>query len=127
MRLRVGAGLVASRPCGSPRRVWRGVALGVGWVRRRLYQGAASFPDPTRYGVMSARLRWIRIRSCDDTGMSSSSTSDLAVVYDGAVTPAELERWESELEGLFARLRPLFYRTESKKHCLLYTSDAADE
>ena len=99
---------------------WRGVALGVGWVRRRLYRGAASFPDPTRYGVMSARLRWIRIRSCDDTAMSPSPTSALTVVYDGAVTSADLETWESELEGLFARLRPLFYRTESKKHAEQY-------
>jgi len=41
-------------------------------------------------------------------------------VYDGAVTPADLEMWESELEGLFARLRPLFYRTESKKHAQQY-------
>jgi SRSO17 transposase len=28
--------------------------------------------------------------------------------------------WGSELEGLFARLRPLFYRTESKKHAEQY-------
>ena len=41
-------------------------------------------------------------------------------MYDGAVTPADLETWESELEGLFARLRPLFYRTESKKHAQQY-------
>ena len=41
-------------------------------------------------------------------------------MYDGAVRPADLERWESELEGLFARLRPLFYRTESKKHAQQY-------
>jgi len=52
--------------------------------------------------------------------MISSPTSDLAVVYDGAVTPADLEMWESELEGLFARLRPLFYRTESRKHAEQY-------
>jgi SRSO17 transposase len=52
--------------------------------------------------------------------MISSPTSGLAVVYDGAVTPADLGMWESELEGLFARLRPLFYRTESKKHAEQY-------
>ncbi len=52
--------------------------------------------------------------------MSSSSASDLAVGYGDAVTPADLKMWESELEGLFARLRPLFYRTESKKHAQQY-------
>ena len=82
--------------------------------------GAASFPNPARYGVVSARLRYIQVRSCDDTDMSSSPTSDLAVVYDDAVTPADLETWGSELEGLFVRLRPLFYRTESKKHAEQY-------
>ena len=29
VRLRVGAGLVASRPCGSLRVAWRGVVLGI--------------------------------------------------------------------------------------------------
>ena len=52
--------------------------------------------------------------------MSSSPTSDPAVVYDGTVTPTDLGMWESELEGLFARLRPLFYRTESKRHAQQY-------
>ena len=41
-------------------------------------------------------------------------------MYDGAVTSADLEMWGPELEGLFARLRPLFYRTESKKHAEQY-------
>ncbi|HET9257447.1 MAG TPA: IS701 family transposase [Pseudonocardiaceae bacterium] len=32
----------------------------------------------------------------------------------------DVDRWESELEGLLARIRPLFYRTESKKHAEQY-------
>jgi SRSO17 transposase len=42
------------------------------------------------------------------------------VVYDGAVTRADLDVWESELEGLFARTRRLFYRTESRRHAEQY-------
>ena len=42
------------------------------------------------------------------------------VVYDGAVVPADLDVWESELEGVFARMRPLFYRAESRKHAEQY-------
>ena len=41
-------------------------------------------------------------------------------MYDGAVTRADVDVWESELEGLLARIRPLFYRTESKKHAGQY-------
>jgi hypothetical protein len=41
-------------------------------------------------------------------------------VYDGAVRRADLDTWESNLEGLLARIRPLFYRTESKKHAEQY-------
>lgn len=41
-------------------------------------------------------------------------------MYDGAVTRADLDVWESELESVFERLRPLFYRTESKKHAEQY-------
>jgi len=37
-------------------------------------------------------------------------------VYDGAVTRADLDTWESDLESLLVRLRPLFYRTESRTH-----------
>jgi SRSO17 transposase len=42
------------------------------------------------------------------------------VVYDGVVSRADLEVWESELESLFSRMRPLFYRSESKKHAEQY-------
>jgi SRSO17 transposase len=41
-------------------------------------------------------------------------------VYDGAVTPADLDEWERELDDVVARIRPLFYRTESKKHAEQY-------
>ena len=36
--------------------------------------------------------------------------------YDGAVTRADLDVWESELQVLVARVLPLWYRTESKRH-----------
>jgi SRSO17 transposase len=52
--------------------------------------------------------------------MNSVSPSCPAVVYDGAVTRADVDRWESELEGVLARIRPLFYRTESKKRAEQY-------
>jgi SRSO17 transposase len=42
------------------------------------------------------------------------------IVYDGAVTRADLDTWESDLEGALTRIRPLFYRTESKKHAEQY-------
>ena len=43
-----------------------------------------------------------------------------AVVYDGAVSRADLDVWDSELESLFSRMRPLFYRTESRRHAEQY-------
>jgi SRSO17 transposase len=52
--------------------------------------------------------------------MNSVSPSCPAVVYDGAVTRADVDRWESELEGVLARIRPLFYRTESKNRAEQY-------
>lgn len=33
---------------------------------------------------------------------------------------ADLDVWESGVEGVFARIRSLFYRTESKKHAEQY-------
>jgi SRSO17 transposase len=41
-------------------------------------------------------------------------------VYDDAVSREDVVRWESELASLLARIRPLFYRTESKKHAEQY-------
>lgn len=52
--------------------------------------------------------------------MSISPVSPLTIVYDGAVTPADLDEWERELNGVVARIRPLFYRTESKRHAEQY-------
>jgi SRSO17 transposase len=42
------------------------------------------------------------------------------VVYDGAVTVEDLDAWECDLEELFARMSPLFYRTESRRHAEQY-------
>jgi len=52
--------------------------------------------------------------------MCSAPSGRSVVVYDGAVTRADVDVWESELEGLLGRLRPVFYRTESKKHAGQY-------
>jgi SRSO17 transposase len=41
-------------------------------------------------------------------------------VYDDAVSREDVDWWESELASLLARIRPLFYRTESKKHAEQY-------
>jgi len=42
------------------------------------------------------------------------------ILYDGAVVPADLDEWEHELSGVMSRIRPLFYRTESKRHAEQY-------
>jgi hypothetical protein len=49
-----------------------------------------------------------------------SITEPPCVVYNSAVTRADIDMWESELEDVFTRIRPLFSRTESKKHAELY-------
>jgi SRSO17 transposase len=49
-----------------------------------------------------------------------SASSRPVVVYDGAVTRADLEVWESGLEEVLTRIRPLFYRTESRAHAEQY-------
>jgi SRSO17 transposase len=41
-------------------------------------------------------------------------------VYDGVVVRVDLDVWEFELESLFARMRPLFYRMESRRHAEQY-------
>ena len=45
--------------------------------------------------------------------MESSTSTSPQVVYDGAVTRADLDAWNSDLEELFTRMGPVFYRTES--------------
>ena len=52
--------------------------------------------------------------------MELSSSTCAQVVYDGAVTRADLESWSSDLEELFARMGPVFYRTESRRHAEQY-------
>jgi hypothetical protein len=52
--------------------------------------------------------------------MGSESSSGPVVVHDGAVTRADLEVWESGLADVLARIRPLFYRTESRGHAEQY-------
>jgi SRSO17 transposase len=52
--------------------------------------------------------------------MHSTSLTRPDVVYDGAVTRADLDVWESGLDDVLARIRPLFYRTESQKHAEQY-------
>jgi SRSO17 transposase len=38
------------------------------------------------------------------------------IMYDGAVESADLGEWERELDSVVARIGPLFYRSESKRH-----------
>ena len=52
--------------------------------------------------------------------MHAAPRIDSLVVYDGAVTLADLDTWNAELDDLLERIRPLFYRTESKKHAEQY-------
>lgn len=52
--------------------------------------------------------------------MNMMSPSSSNIVYDGAVVRADLDVWDAELEGVFARTRSLFYRTESKRHAEQY-------
>src|SRR5260370_3388133 len=50
----------------------------------------------------------------------TESASDSVDVYDDAVTRADLDAWESELQSLIRRMNPLFYRTESRRHAEQY-------
>jgi SRSO17 transposase len=50
--------------------------------------------------------------TCVDTAPASTP----GIAYDGAVESADLGEWERELDGVVARIAPLFYRTESKRH-----------
>jgi SRSO17 transposase len=56
----------------------------------------------------------------DDNARMGSSSVCRTVVYDDAVTSADLDEWDHEFDALMARVRPLFYRTESKKHAEQY-------
>lgn len=52
--------------------------------------------------------------------MFSSAAIHPPVVYDGAVTPEDLDAWESEFQALLHRVGALFYRAESKRHAEQY-------
>jgi SRSO17 transposase len=52
--------------------------------------------------------------------MPSLPMNSPVTVYDDAVSHADLDMWESELESLFSRMHRLFYRTESRKHAEQY-------
>jgi SRSO17 transposase len=50
------------------------------------------------------------------TCVDTASASTPGIAYDGAVESADLGEWERELDGVVARIAPLFYRSESKRH-----------
>jgi len=52
--------------------------------------------------------------------MNSTSLTSPLVEYDGGVTRDDLNQWNSDLDALLARLTPLFYRTESRRHAEQY-------
>jgi SRSO17 transposase len=52
--------------------------------------------------------------------MSLVPAGNRVVVYDGAVSRADVDSWESGLKSLLARISPLFYRAESKRHAESY-------
>ena len=52
--------------------------------------------------------------------MNSLGQAHSPVVYDEAVTRADLDAWSSELDDLLQRIGPVFYRTESRKHAEQY-------
>ena len=52
--------------------------------------------------------------------MNISSASTPTIVYDGAVEPVDLDEWEGRLRDVVARIDPLFYRSESKRHAEQY-------
>ena len=52
--------------------------------------------------------------------MQLNVTSEYPVVYDGAVTRADLDTWNGDLEQLLVRMSAIFYRTESRRHAEQY-------
>jgi SRSO17 transposase len=52
--------------------------------------------------------------------LNSLSTTRADIVYDDAVTRADLETWGSDLEHLFTLMEPLFCRAESRGHAQQY-------
>lgn len=64
----------------------------------------------------------VEIRSARSilAGMDAALASSSDVAYDGVVESGDLGEWEHELDGLTARIAPLFYRSESKRHAAQY-------
>ena len=50
------------------------------------------------------------------TCVHTTSVSTPGTVYDGAVESADLGEWDRELDRVVARIAPLFYRSESRRH-----------
>lgn len=60
------------------------------------------------------------IAAMPELGMNSTSLASPVVEYDGGVTRDDLDQWNLDLDVLLARLTPLFYRTESRRHAEQY-------
>ena len=73
-----------------------------------------------KWVVTSRRVGTIVGLACATILVMSLVRASRSIVYDGAVTREDLAVWESGLEGLLTRVRPLFYRTESKRHAEQY-------
>jgi SRSO17 transposase len=86
------------------------------------FGGCADIPDRYLFpNIIPARLRLFRVGFTNNcVVLDSSSTIRPDIVYDGAVTRADLETWESDLEHLFTLMDPLFCRTESRGHARQY-------
>jgi SRSO17 transposase len=52
--------------------------------------------------------------------MLANCFTNTPIVYDGAVTRADLDAWNAGLDDLLARISPIFYRTESRRHAEQY-------
>lgn len=66
--------------------------------------------------MQTACRRRNSVRSPTITCVDTASASAPGIAYDDAVEPADLGEWERELDGVVARIAPLFYRSESKRH-----------
>jgi len=66
---------------------------------------------------MQAACRWgTPIDRPTITCVDTAPADTLGIAYDGAVESADLGEWERELDAVMARIAPLFFRTESKRH-----------
>ncbi len=81
----------------------------------REFRRARHFAGPYG-GVLAGNSRLVG----DNCWVNTISASSPTVVYDGAVELADLNEWEAELSSVVARIAPLFYRPESKRHAGQY-------